>query len=187
MMGTGKTTVGKIIAKKLGYRFADTDALIEQATQQTIPQIFDQDGESAFRQLETQVLSQVAPYTRLVVATGGGIVTQPKNWSYLHHGIVIWLDVPLALLQTRLQGDTQRPLLQRSDWIDQLQTLNQQRQKLYAQADVRVAISAQQSPTTVADAALIAVHQLILENPVPTTPPEIIIHGIEPPNTANEN
>ncbi|MFE4107212.1 shikimate kinase [Almyronema epifaneia] len=187
MMGTGKTTVGEIIAKKLGYRFVDTDALVEQATQQTIPDIFAKEGEAAFRQIETQVLSQVAPYTRLVVATGGGIVTQPQNWSYLHHGIVVWLDVPLALLQTRLKGDSQRPLLQKDNWIDQLQSLSQQRQPLYAQADVRVAITAQQSPKTVASAALVAVHQLILENPVPTTPPAIKIHGIEPPNAADQN
>ncbi|WP_346292418.1 shikimate kinase [Sphaerothrix gracilis] len=187
MMGTGKTTVGKIIAKKLGYRFVDTDALIEQATQQSIPEIFAAEGEAAFREIETQILSQVAPYTRLVIATGGGIVTRPKNWSYLHHGIVVWLDVPLALLQARLQNDTQRPLLQRADWIEHLQSLSQQRQPLYAQADVRVEITARQSPKTVADVALISVHQLILENPVPTTPPEIKIHGIEPPNAADKN
>ncbi|NEQ34084.1 MAG: shikimate kinase [Leptolyngbya sp. SIO4C5] len=187
MMGTGKTTVGKIIAKKLGYRFVDTDGLIEQATQQSIPEIFAAEGEAAFRKIETQILSQVAPYTRLVIATGGGIVTRPKNWSYLHHGIVVWLDVPLALLQARLQNDTQRPLLQRADWIEQLQSLSQQRQPLYAQADVRVEITARQSPKTVADVALISVHQLILENPVPTTPPEIKIHGIEPPNAADKN
>jgi shikimate kinase len=115
MMGAGKTTIGHKLAHRLGYRFLDTDALIEQAAQKPITEIFATEGEAAFRTLESDVLSQVCSYTSLVVATGGGIVTAPMNWSYLRHGVVIWLDVPLNVLVSRLSEDASRPLLQNLD------------------------------------------------------------------------
>jgi len=165
MMGSGKSTIGRILGRRLNYRFVDTDSLIEQGTVQTIPEIFQQHGEAAFRKIETDVLGQVAAYTRLVVATGGGIVTQPYNWSYLHHGLVIWLDVPFSVLKTRLQGDTGRPLLQNDPQGERLQTLLAQRQPLYAQADVRVTVAAHQSPKAVAGKTLAQIRQLIHTSP----------------------
>lgn len=150
MMGAGKTTAGRALAQALGYQFFDTDAVVVDAAGQSIPQIFEQQGEAAFRQLETAVLAQLSAYPRLVVATGGGIVTQPQNWSYLHHGIVVWLDVPLAVLEQRLAGETGRPLLQRPDWRQTLADLVEQRQPLYAQADVRVPVGAEDSVEAIA-------------------------------------
>jgi shikimate kinase len=143
MMGAGKTTLGKRLAQKLTYQFFDTDRMIEQVSQQTIPDLFATMGEAGFRELETQVLAELSAYTRLAIATGGGIVLKQQNWSYLRHGIIVWLDVPLAELHRRLQGDQHRPLLQTSDQSSsdlrlRLQTLLEQRQSLYAQADVRV-------------------------------------------------
>ncbi|MBE9080498.1 shikimate kinase [Romeria aff. gracilis LEGE 07310] len=138
MMGTGKTTVGKQLAQQLGYRFLDTDELIEQAAGQPIPDIFAESGEAGFRALETQVLSQVSAYTRLVIATGGGIVIEQMNWSYLQYGVVVWLDVPVPELMNRLRGDRSRPLLQDTDLKDRLETLWQQRANRYRQADVQV-------------------------------------------------
>jgi shikimate kinase (EC 2.7.1.71) len=91
MMGAGKTTVGRILAKKLKYHFFDTDAVIAQVANQSIADIFAEQGEEAFRELETQVLGQLSAYTNLIVATGGGIILRLTNWSYLHHGIVVWL------------------------------------------------------------------------------------------------
>ena len=79
MMGAGKSTVGKLLAQKLGYNFLDTDPLIEKCAGKSIPEIFAKDGEETFRDLEQQVLSQVSAYTRLVVATGGGIVMRSLN------------------------------------------------------------------------------------------------------------
>lgn len=146
MMGAGKTTIGQRLATALGYQFFDTDALIEQVTGSAIADIFAHQGEATFRQTETDVLSQISAYTRLVVATGGGIVLQRQNWSYLHHGAVVWLDVPFEQLRQRLQGDSHRPLLQTDDWPDRLQTLINQRQSLYAQADVRVSSIEGESP-----------------------------------------
>lgn len=138
MMGSGKTTVGQVLAQQLGYQFFDTDAVIEQAAGQPITQLFAELGEAGFRQLESQVLAELSAYTRLAIATGGGIVTRRENWSYLRHGVVVWLDVPLEQLQTRLQADTTRPLLQQGELTQRLQTLLAQRRSLYAQADVRV-------------------------------------------------
>ncbi|MDX2272131.1 MAG: shikimate kinase [Cyanobacteriota bacterium] len=152
MMGSGKTTVGALLAEKLGYQFFDTDRVIEQLTGEGIPSLFARQGEAVFREMETQVLAELAAFGRLVVATGGGIVQRPQNWSYLHHGIVIWLDVALDQLWLRLQSDPQgRPLLQTADPLATLQQLMQQRQPFYAQADVHVQITEAASPQQISE------------------------------------
>ena len=115
LMGSGKTTIGKALSEKLSYRFFDTDAVIEQAAQQSIAQIFATSGEATFRQLETQVLAELSAYRRLAIATGGGIILDRQNWSYLKHGLIVWLDAPVEDICDRLQGDTSRPLLQGAD------------------------------------------------------------------------
>ncbi|MGD1897434.1 MAG: shikimate kinase [Phormidesmis sp.] len=138
MMGAGKTTIGRKLANRLGYHFFDTDALIEQSTGQKVSALFDSEGEAGFRKIETQVLAQVASHTNLVVATGGGIVTQQMNWSYLHHGLVLWLDTPLPVLVSRLSKDTTRPLLKDVDLSTKLKSLLAERSERYAQADIRI-------------------------------------------------
>jgi shikimate kinase len=162
MMGAGKSSTGAELAQALGYQFFDTDAVIEAAAGQPIPQIFAHQGEGAFRQLETQVLAELSAYRRLVIATGGGAVTQQQNWSYLHHGIVVWLDVPPAILQTRLAGDMGRPLLQGQDWDAKLTGLLAQRQPLYAQADVRVAVESDDNVEAIAARTLALVEARIV-------------------------
>lgn len=158
MMGAGKTTIGSLLARHLDYRFFDTDAVIEQAAKQPITQIFAESGEAAFRQLETQVLAQLSSYTRLVIATGGGIVLKRENWSYLRHGVVVWLDVPIEHLHHRLQHDQSRPILQDQsiNLKEKLQALSDQRQSLYAQADIQITAlageTAIQATTRVVDA-----------------------------------
>ena len=158
MMGVGKSTVGKLLAPRLNHHFFDTDALITQATGCSIPQIFAESGEAGFRDIETQTLSQLSAYTRLVVATGGGIVTQSINWSYLHHGVVIWLNASPQTLWERLKEDNTRPLLQDPNPKHKLEKLLQQRQSLYAQADLRIEIDPQHSEVDV-------VHQILKELP----------------------
>jgi shikimate kinase len=158
MMGAGKSTVGKLLAPHLNYHCFDTDTLITQATGCAIPQIFAESGESGFRDIETQTLSQLSAHTRLVVATGGGIVTQRINWSYLHHGIVIWLDASPQTLWERLKEDRTRPLLQDPNPQHKLEELLQQRQSLYTQADFRVEIDPQYSEADV-------VNQILAELP----------------------
>ncbi|MEO1592454.1 MAG: shikimate kinase [Cyanobacteria bacterium J06632_22] len=172
MMGSGKSTTGQQLAQQLGYRFLDTDALIVQATGQSINQIFEAQGEAAFREIETQVLAQVSPHTRLVVATGGGIVTQQMNWSYLQHGVVAWLDVPVDQLVARLKGDDTRPLLQAADLSEKLNKLLDQRRTLYAQADVRIPVGNGDGVDAIAQRTIAALQQIIKtpEQPIPAEP-----------------
>ena len=154
MMGSGKTSTGRPLAERLGYGFVDADAVIEQAAGCSIPEIFDRDGEAGFRSLESQVLSAISQRHSLVVATGGGVVTQPENWGMLHSGIVIWLDVVPDQLLQRLNADsTVRPLLQTADPEAALNALLNERRPLYAEADLTVVIN-DETPEAVADGIL---------------------------------
>lgn len=154
MMGSGKTSTGRPLAERLGYGFVDADAVIEQAAGCSIPDIFDRDGEAGFRSLESQVLSAISQRHSLVVATGGGVVTQPENWGMLHSGIVIWLDVVPDQLLQRLNADsTVRPLLQTADPEAALNALLNERRPLYAEADLTVVIN-DETPEAVADGIL---------------------------------
>ena len=154
MMGSGKTSTGRPLAKRLGYGFVDADAVIEQVAGCTIPEIFQRDGEEGFRLIESQVLNAISQRHSLVVATGGGVVTKPENWGQLHSGIVVWLDVDQAKLIERLRNDsTQRPLLQQPDPEAALENLLQQRRPLYGEADLTVVIN-DETPDDVADGIL---------------------------------
>ena len=154
MMGSGKTSTGRPLAQQLGYGFVDADAVIEQAAGCSIPEIFERNGEAGFRALESQVLNAISQRHSLVVATGGGVVTQQENWGLLHSGIVIWLDVVPEQLMQRLSADsTIRPLLQTEDPEAALNALLNQRRPLYAEADLTVVIN-DETPETVADGIL---------------------------------
>jgi shikimate kinase len=154
MMGSGKTSTGRPLAKRLGYGFVDADAVIEQVAGCTIPEIFERDGEDGFRSIESQVLNAISQRHSLVVATGGGVVTKPENWGQLHSGIVVWLDVDRAQLIERLRDDaTQRPLLQQPDPEAALDALLQERRPLYDEADLTVVIK-DESADAVADGIL---------------------------------
>ena len=161
MMGSGKTSTGRPLAERLGYGFVDADAVIEQAAGCSIPDIFDRDGEAGFRSLESKVLSAISQRHSLVVATGGGVVTQPENWGMLHSGIVIWLDVVPDQLLQRLNADsTVRPLLQTNDPEAALNALLNERRPLYAEADLTVVIN-DETPEAVADGILQLVPSLL--------------------------
>jgi shikimate kinase len=154
MMGAGKTTVGRILARELKYHFFDTDEVITQAANQSIADIFAKEGEEAFRDIEAQVLSQLCAYKNLTVATGGGIILRSMNWSYLRQGIVVWLDVPVDQLCDRLRLDTTRPLLQDGELKLKLENLLKERERFYSQADVRVCIGGDDTPEVVAARAI---------------------------------
>jgi len=139
MMGSGKSSAGRHLAERLGYRFLDADSSIEQVAGRSIPELFASEGEAGFRDLEAAVLNQIASWHSLVVATGGGVVTRPENWGQLQQGVVIWLDAPDALLLERLSADpTPRPLMQSADPAARLAELMTQRRPLYAQADLHI-------------------------------------------------
>jgi shikimate kinase len=161
MMGAGKTTIGKQLATALSYRFFDTDRLIEQLTQRTISQLFAESGEANFRALESQILAELSAYKKLAIATGGGVILKQENWSYLRHGVIVWLDVPIEQLQTRLVGNKTRPLLQEGDLEAKLRSLLQQRQALYAQADVRIVPSANDTAQQTCDRVIQGIWQTL--------------------------
>ncbi|XP_039820866.1 shikimate kinase 2, chloroplastic-like [Panicum virgatum] len=102
-MGSGKSTVGKILAEVLGYSFFDSDNLVEQAVgMSSVAQIFKIHSEAFFRENESNVLRDLSSMRRLVVATGGGAVIRPINWNYMKKGLSVWLDVPLDALAKQI-------------------------------------------------------------------------------------
>lgn len=164
MMGAGKTTVGRLLASELEYGFVDTDEVITASAKKSINQIFATDGETEFRQLESDVLSQVSAFTKLTVATGGGIILKRENWSYLHHGLIVWLDATPELLYNRLKEDTTRPLLQDSNPLLKLRNILKERESLYALADLRITLQEEDTAQEIAK-RVIAKIPSVLKNP----------------------
>lgn len=114
-MGSGKTTIGKKLAKLTGYMFMDTDELIEQQQGRTISEIFAADGEEAFREMETKLLEQMLEEKkeRLVISTGGGMPLREENRTLLAGlGVVFYLKLEPETVYNRIKDDTKRPLLQ---------------------------------------------------------------------------
>lgn len=155
MMGSGKTTVGKILAQDFGYRFLDTDKMIEVIASKSIKDIFQVEGEPYFRDLETKVLAELSVYTRSVISTGGGIIQEQLNWSYLRHGLVVWLDVDIEIIKKRLARDNSRPL------GNQLESLLEKRRSLYAQADLHISITKEQSPSNISAEIMTAIPSIL--------------------------
>ncbi len=162
MPGSGKSTLGQTLAAQLGYRFFDTDQLIESAVGQRTTQIFEESGEAVFRELETRTLAELAPMARTVVATGGGIVLRPENWSHLRNGVVLWIDPPLDVIGARLSGDRSRPLLS-GDLEAKLTKLHLERSPLYQQADLRLQIASMEGVAECCDRAIFLIEAACLE------------------------
>lgn len=138
MMGSGKTTVGRLLAKQLGKTFIDSDEEIQRRTGVTIPHIFDVEGEAGFRQRESAVLEDLSVRGDLVLATGGGAILSAHNRAILKAGgTVVYLKSSVHDLWQRTRHDTNRPLLQTADPRAKLQELFEQRDPLYAEiADI---------------------------------------------------
>ena len=132
LMGAGKTTIAKALAKRLAYHFVDSDHEIEARTGVSLPTIFEIEGEEGFRKREAQVIADLACLRGRVVATGGGAVLRPENRQQLaDSGYVIYLNVPLKTLCERTRHDKNRPLLQGTDPLLKLKELHQQRDPLH--------------------------------------------------------
>ena len=141
MMGSGKSVTGPILAKELDYIFVDSDVVVEKSAKKSIYEIFQDDGEKQFRDLETQVLKEIAKHYSLVVATGGGVVTRSENWGVLHQGIIVWIDPGRDTLLERLKTDfSNRPLLDQIDPIARFDLLYEERLILYKEADLQISV-----------------------------------------------
>lgn len=132
LMGAGKTTVGRQLAKRLGRVFYDTDHEIVERTGVAIPTIFEIEGEEGFRRREAQTLRELAATDNVVLATGGGAVLREENRRCLHDtGWVVYLNVPPLLLYQRTRHDKNRPLLQVANPLARLEELYAVRDPLY--------------------------------------------------------
>lgn len=138
LMGAGKTSVGKILARRLGKTFYDSDHEVERTTGVKIPVIFEIEGESGFRARESRVIADLVKQGNIVLATGGGAVLSEHNRRLLSgHGVVVYLRATPHDLWLRTRHDKNRPLLQTADPLAKLQELFEQRDPLYREiADV---------------------------------------------------
>jgi shikimate kinase len=132
MPGSGKSTIGKRLATKLGYRFVDADRELEARCGVAIPTIFDLEGEEGFRKREAAVVADLSNEDRLVLATGGGVVLRQDNRDLLsQRGFVIYLETSVGELMHRLRNDTKRPLLAGGNPRAKLEVLANARVPLY--------------------------------------------------------
>jgi len=132
LMGAGKTTVGRFLAKRLGMRFVDSDHEIEARTGATIPLIFEIEGEASFRKREAEVIRDLTAQQGIVLATGGGAVIDPESRRYLKsRGTVIYLRASVSNILHRTMHDKNRPLLQTADPRKKLEELSRQREPFY--------------------------------------------------------
>jgi shikimate kinase len=158
MMGAGKSTISKLLAERLEYKFIDTDHSIEKIARQSVTEIFQTAGEVEFRQLETQVLAEISAYTRLVVATGGGIAIKLENWNHLQQGLVIWLDVSVDILAERLKNDSTRPILNTPGELrPKVEQILAERRDRYAAADLQIPITSHVPASEIVDRILLAI------------------------------
>jgi len=154
-MGSGKSTVGTLLADELGWNFADLDVDIETAANQTIPAIFEISGEAEFRRQETDALERriqrVQRGEPTVLSLGGGAFAQERNYDLIrHNGISIWLDAPIELIKRRIEGQNHRPLARNPEAFE---ALYQARLHSYARADYRVDVRGD-DPRPVVEAVL---------------------------------
>ncbi|MGE5576868.1 MAG: 3-dehydroquinate synthase [Syntrophothermus sp.] len=143
-MGTGKTSVARRVARECGLRFVDTDSEVERRTGKSISTIFKQEGETAFRTVENQVIADASNGRGLVIATGGGAVVNPANVESLRrNGFIVCLTASPEVIWRRLYGDNQRPLLDVQEPLEKIKELFAQREPYYSCAEVTIDTSTQ--------------------------------------------
>ncbi len=138
-MGTGKSSVGRLLAEQFQFKFLDTDELIEQRAGKSIAQIFEQDGEAAFRKYEQDILQEIGELKQVVISTGGGLGANPANLASLKkHALVICLWAPPQVVWQRVRNQSHRPLLQTTDPQAKIRELLAEREPVYREADILV-------------------------------------------------
>ncbi len=150
LMGAGKTTIGKLLAKKLKKTFYDTDHEIEKKLGVKVSVIFELEGEEGFRKRETQMIDELTNKKDIILATGGGAVLSEKNRLLLkERGKVIYLNAKPQQLAKRMAFDKDRPLLQQGNMLDTLNNLYKERHPLYLQVSSFVVDTGQQKTQTI--------------------------------------
>jgi len=138
-MGSGKSSVGRLAADVLHFTFLDTDNVIEARAGKSVGDIFAQDGEPAFRQLERRIVEELTRREKTVIATGGGLPADPANLASLKtHALVICLWASPETIWERVRGHNHRPLLNEPDPLAKIRELLSGREAHYRQADVLV-------------------------------------------------
>ena len=138
-MGTGKTSVGRLVADNLGFEFLDTDELIQSHTGRSIADIFAKDGEPAFRALEKQVIQEISTRDKTVIATGGGLPTNAENLAALKSiALVVCLWASPEKIWERVRHQSHRPLLHDANPQKKIRELLAVREPFYKQADVLI-------------------------------------------------
>ncbi len=139
LMGAGKTSIGRKLAKALKLPFKDSDSMIEQQERCIIPRIFETSGEEGFRLLEYTMIERLLQEGPAVISTGGGAFIQENTKQLiLEHGTAVWLDAALPVLIARVSKKNNRPLLQKGDKADIMHALAEARNPHYAKAHLRV-------------------------------------------------
>jgi shikimate kinase len=142
-MGTGKTTIGRMLAKQMNWSFVDTDATIEQEQGVAVARLFETEGEPQFRRIETETLKRVLTASQQVIATGGGAVLAQENCNaMLQDGYVVALTADYTTIIRRVSGDQARPLL-KGDLTERVTSLLDQRKNAYDFADLKLDTSKQ--------------------------------------------
>jgi shikimate kinase len=151
LMGAGKTTIGRQLAKALAVPFYDSDKAIEESTGVDIPTIFEFEGEEGFRDREQKMIQKLTQMHGIVLATGGGVILREENRKLLKdNGYIVYLQCSVDRILERTRRDTQRPLLKTDNPKERLQTLFEQRQALYLScANFRIDTGVLKSKTVV--------------------------------------
>ena len=151
MMGAGKTTVGEFLSAKLNRELKDIDRVIEQEQKKSIIEIFTDDGEEAFRKLESETIEKFSNMSDLIISTGGGALEKANNLSNLQkNGIIIYLKADIEELFKRVKNETQRPLLKEQDPLEVIKKLIKKRKKFYLMADITI-ITDNKSPEKITE------------------------------------
>ncbi|CAM8395208.1 shikimate kinase [Candidatus Methylopumilus planktonicus] len=150
LMGAGKTTIGKLLAKKLKKTFYDTDHEIEKKLGVKVSVIFELEGEEGFRKRETQMIDELSSKKDIILATGGGAILSAENRALLkERGKVIYLNAKPQHLAKRMVYDKDRPLLQQGNMLDTLNQLYKDRHPLYLNVASFVVDTEQQKTQTI--------------------------------------
>lgn len=139
LMGAGKSTVGRRLAKRLGIPFVDSDVEIEEASGASTAELFERYGERDFRDGERRLVARLVDGTVRVIATGGGAFIDPRTRELLNErAITVWLDAPIEILAERTARRNTRPLLQKGNRAATLYRLSEERQPMYEEAQIHI-------------------------------------------------